>query len=107
MWLNMDVFVLLGIDLFSQLHSEVSKTLFFLFILVTWLQQKGRNVVWIIEALARFLLENVDEGMDGWTNEQSDDSMKGYINATVKVKGILPQASYKFGDIKCIWTQCS
>ena len=25
-WLNMDVFVLLGIELFSQLHSEVSKT---------------------------------------------------------------------------------
>ena len=67
MWLNMDVFVLLGIDLFSQLHSEVSKSLFFLFILVTWLQQKGRNVVWIIEALAKFLLKNVDEGMDGWT----------------------------------------
>ena len=89
MWLNMDVFVLLGIDLFSQLHSEVSKTLFFLFILVTWLHQKSRNIVWIIEALAKFLLENVDEGMDGWTNELSDDSMKGYINATVKVKRIL------------------
>lgn len=69
MWLNMDVFVLLGIDLFSQLHSEVSKTFFYLFFLVTWLQPKRRNVVWIIEALAKSLLENVDKGMDGWTNE--------------------------------------